>query len=206
MGAPPGSSGPPPVACAAGAWSVYESAGRWRMTQPSGRMLPAHQLAVLCLTGSQPGQRSAFSLEGCQRWPVADEEQGQIPAEWAGIRAYLPHQLSTVCSLAGASGGWLARQLPQPGHRTADLGIWEPFKAMQRPPCCRAEVSEDQRVTEELAPEPGCPTPTSVLFCHVPFGTGSQLGSGIRATVLQHLSLRTHSSLRSIKFCFGRLN
>lgn len=72
-------------------------------------------------------------------------------------------------------------------------------------PCCRAEVPEDQRVTEELGPKPGCPRPTSVLFSHVLFRTGPQVGSGICATTLQHPSLCTRASLRSIKFCFGRL-
>lgn len=73
------------------------------MTQPWGRRSPAHQLAALCLTGNQPGQRSAFSLGDCQGLPVVEGEWGQIPREWARIWPYLPHQLSTVCSLAGAS-------------------------------------------------------------------------------------------------------
>lgn len=116
-----------PPSCGLCSWGMegaWESAGRWKMTQPWGRRSPAHQLAVLCLTGNQPDQRSAFSLGDCQSSPEVEGERGQVPREWARIRPYLLHQLSVVCSPAGAAacdwqGGFPA------WSQAADLRIWE---------------------------------------------------------------------------------
>lgn len=72
MMAPPGSSGPIlwPVQLGQG---VYGGVSWQVEDDPAlGRTVPGHQLAVLCLTGHQSGQRSAFPLEGCQSWPVVE--------------------------------------------------------------------------------------------------------------------------------------
>lgn len=84
--APPGSSGPFLWPVQLGRGVSAESASRWKMTHPSGGQSPAHQLAVLCFTGNQPGQRSALSLEDRQSLPAVVGEEGQIPGEQAGMR------------------------------------------------------------------------------------------------------------------------
>lgn len=46
-----------------------------------GMMVPGSPACSPLLAGDPAGQRSAFSLEGCQSLPVAKGEQGQIPRE-----------------------------------------------------------------------------------------------------------------------------
>lgn len=69
--------------CAGVSWQVEDdpALGGWS---------PAHQLAVLCLTGNQPGQRSAFSLEDCQSLPMVEGVAGSSFQEVGQDKALSP--------------------------------------------------------------------------------------------------------------------
>lgn len=161
--------------------------------------VPAYQLAPLCLPGNQPGLRSAFSLEGCRSWPVVEGEQGQIPKEWAGIRAYLLHQLSCL------QPGWCQQHVTgkaalAPGHRTAGPGRWEAlYKPCSDPPAVGVRCLRTRDLPNSWDPNS---TPTLVLLPR-PVRAGTQMGNEIWGTVLQHLHLHACVSLRILSSAVG---
>lgn len=114
--APPGSSGAPllwPVQLGQGVYRVVS----WQVEDDPalGRTVPAQQLAVLCLAGNQPGQRSAFSLEDCQR-------RGETGSNSQGVGR--DKGLSPASALHCLQPGWCQQHVTGTAV-SADLGTGE---------------------------------------------------------------------------------